>query len=42
MNAQSEKIAIVTGANNGIGFEKTVSMAEAGYPAKKSNNGDQQ
>ncbi len=31
MAVQSERIAIVTGANNGIGFETTVGMAEAGY-----------
>ena len=27
----NKKIAIVTGANNGIGFETTISMAQAGY-----------
>ncbi len=31
MNTQSSKVAIVTGANNGIGFETTVGMADAGY-----------
>ena len=31
MSAQSRRIAIVTGANNGIGFETTVGMAEAGF-----------
>ena len=31
MSAQSQKIAIVTGANNGIGFETAVGMAEAGW-----------
>ncbi len=31
MPKQSEKVAIVTGANNGIGFETTVGMAEAGF-----------
>ena len=31
MANQSQKIAIVTGANNGIGFETTVGMAEAGW-----------
>ncbi len=31
MTAQPQKIAIVTGANNGIGFETTAGMAEAGY-----------
>lgn len=31
MSAKSQKIAIVTGANNGIGFETTLGMAEAGY-----------
>ena len=42
MNIQSQKIAIVTGANNGIGFETTVSMAEAMSAAEKSNKGGQQ
>lgn len=28
---QSRKVAIVTGANNGIGFETTIGMSEAGY-----------
>ncbi|MEM9277782.1 MAG: SDR family NAD(P)-dependent oxidoreductase, partial [Pseudomonadota bacterium] len=28
---KSEKIAVVTGANNGIGFETTLGMARAGY-----------
>lgn len=31
MSSESRKIAIVTGANNGIGFETAVGMAEAGY-----------
>ena len=31
MPAQSQKIAIVTGANNGIGFETAIGMAEAGW-----------
>ena len=31
MNTQSPKTAIVTGANNGIGFETTVGMADAGF-----------
>lgn len=31
MNTQSRKVAIVTGANNGIGFETTVGMADAGF-----------
>ncbi len=31
MNTLPQKIAIVTGANNGIGFETTVGMVEAGY-----------
>ncbi|WP_170329042.1 SDR family NAD(P)-dependent oxidoreductase, partial [Ruegeria arenilitoris] len=31
MSKQTEKVAIVTGANNGIGFETTVGMAEAGF-----------
>lgn len=31
MKSPSQKIAIVTGANNGIGFETTVGMAEAGF-----------
>ncbi len=31
MSAQSRRIAIVTGANNGIGFETTVGMAKAGF-----------
>ncbi|MEX0316968.1 MAG: oxidoreductase [Ruegeria sp.] len=31
MNTQPQKIAIVTGANNGIGFETAAGMAEAGY-----------
>ncbi len=31
MSKQSGKVAIVTGANNGIGFETTVGMAEAGF-----------
>lgn len=31
MNTSSKKIAIVTGANNGIGFETTVGMADAGF-----------
>ncbi len=31
MNSASQKIAIVTGANNGIGFETTIGMVEAGY-----------
>jgi len=31
MNQASPKIAVVTGANHGIGFETTCGMAEAGY-----------
>ena len=31
MTDKPEKIAIVTGANNGIGFETTVGMAKAGF-----------
>lgn len=31
MTAPSRKVAIVTGANNGIGFETTKGMAEAGF-----------
>ncbi|MEM8788360.1 MAG: oxidoreductase [Pseudomonadota bacterium] len=31
MSTQHERIAIVTGANNGIGFETTVGMADAGF-----------
>ncbi len=31
MSGQSGKVAIVTGANNGIGFETTVGMAEADF-----------
>ncbi|WP_170328632.1 SDR family NAD(P)-dependent oxidoreductase, partial [Ruegeria arenilitoris] len=31
MPKQSGKVAIVTGANNGIGFETTVGMAETGF-----------
>ena len=31
MSAQAQKTAIVTGANNGIGFETAVGMAEAGW-----------
>ncbi len=31
MTTHSRKIAIVTGANNGIGFETTIGMAEAGF-----------
>ncbi|WP_298854680.1 oxidoreductase [uncultured Ruegeria sp.] len=31
MSKQSGKVAIVTGANNGIGFETTAGMAEAGF-----------
>lgn len=31
MNPGPQKIAIVTGANNGIGFETTIGMVEAGY-----------
>lgn len=31
MNTPAQKTAIVTGANNGIGFETTVGMAEAGF-----------
>lgn len=31
MTTPTQKIAIVTGANNGIGFETTVAMAEAGF-----------
>ena len=31
MTTPSRKIAIVTGANNGIGFETTIGMAEAGF-----------
>ncbi|MEP2031376.1 MAG: oxidoreductase [Paracoccaceae bacterium] len=31
MNTPSRNIAIVTGANNGIGFETTVGMAEVGF-----------
>ena len=31
MKTQSKKVAIVTGANNGIGFETTIGMAEAGF-----------
>lgn len=31
MKTQSRKVAIVTGANNGIGFETTIGMAEAGF-----------
>lgn len=31
MSSESRKIAIVTGANNGIGFETAAGMAEAGY-----------
>lgn len=31
MTTQSRKTAVVTGANNGIGFETTVGMADAGY-----------
>ena len=31
MTTQSQKIAIVTGANNGIGLETAVGMAEAGW-----------
>ncbi len=31
MSAKPEKIAIVTGANSGIGFDTTAGMAEAGY-----------
>ncbi|WP_170755639.1 oxidoreductase [Ruegeria lacuscaerulensis] len=31
MTATSQKIAIVTGANNGIGFETTIGIAEAGF-----------
>lgn len=31
MNTQFGKVAIVTGANNGIGFETTVGMADAGF-----------
>ena len=27
----SDKIAIVTGANNGIGFETTIGLAQAGF-----------
>ena len=31
MSTQTGRIAIVTGANNGIGFETTVGMADAGF-----------
>lgn len=31
MPAQSQKVAIVTGANNGVGFETTIAMADAGW-----------
>ena len=31
MSEQTARIAIVTGANNGIGFETTVGMADAGF-----------
>ena len=31
MNARPDKIAIVTGANSGIGFDTTAGLAEAGY-----------
>lgn len=31
MTAQPQKTAIITGANNGIGFETTVGMAKAGF-----------
>lgn len=31
MSTQPQRIAIVTGANNGIGFETTIGMAEAGF-----------
>ena len=31
MNLKQQKIAVVTGANHGIGFETTVGMVEAGY-----------
>ena len=31
MTSEPRKIAIVTGANNGIGFETTIGMAEAGW-----------
>ena len=31
MSSQPRKIAVVTGANHGIGFETAVGMAEAGY-----------
>lgn len=31
MTSQPRKIAVVTGANNGIGFETTMGMAEAGW-----------
>lgn len=31
MNSESRKIAIVTGANHGIGFETTAGLVEAGY-----------
>ena len=31
MTAQSQKTAIITGANNGIGFETAMGMAEAGW-----------
>lgn len=31
MSSESRKVAVVTGANNGIGFETTLGMAEAGY-----------
>ena len=31
MSVQSQKVAIITGANNGVGFETAIGMAEAGY-----------
>ncbi len=31
MNTQARKIAVVTGANNGIGYETALGMADAGY-----------